>query len=63
MTKGLPLVSTPEGRDLLDALAAELAVEPAGLVELLRASEQHSGKLRRKGLFQAFDVILARERR
>jgi hypothetical protein len=58
VSETLPLIGTTQGRELLEALADELSVNPSGLLDLLRASEQHSGKLRRKGLFQAFDVIL-----
>ena len=54
----LPLISTMAGIQTLHRLAAELSVPPEALIDLLRAADAHSGKLRRKGLFQAFDGIL-----
>lgn len=58
MTEATPIIATARGRELLESIAAELEVNAGPLSELLRASQRHSGQLRRKGLFQAFDAIL-----
>lgn len=53
-----PILASETSQALAEALARELAVAPATLTELVEAAERHSGKLRRKGLFQAFDTAL-----
>ncbi len=58
MTEATPIIATTRGRELLKSIAAELEVNAGPLSELLHASQRHSGQLRRKGLFQAFDAIL-----
>lgn len=54
----LPILDSEAGRAALQDLAAERELNPAGLFELLRVSEEREGMIRRKGLFQAFDAVL-----
>jgi hypothetical protein len=53
-----PILSSDTGRLLLDKFANEMALDPEQLLDLINEAERHSGKLRRKGLFQAFDAVL-----
>lgn len=55
----LPAILTSEtGKGLVETLAAEAGLAPELLHALLKATEDQAGKLRRKGLYQAFDQIL-----
>ncbi len=54
----LPMLSTPASEALVEKLAKEMDLDTNLLVELLSAAERHSGALRRKSLFQAFDTLL-----
>lgn len=55
------LIDSDEGREALARLAAEHDVDGDLLVELLLLVGRHSGMLRRRGLFQQLDVLLADE--
>jgi hypothetical protein len=52
------ILASESGNELLADIAFELGVEPDTLLELVSAADTHSGRLRRKGMFQAFDAIL-----
>ena len=52
------ILNSESGSDLLADIASELDIEPRTLLELVSAADAHSGRLRRKGMFQAFDAIL-----
>lgn len=53
-----PMFASEAGQALADRLAREFGVDQTMLNALIEARDRHSGKLRRKGLFQAFDTIL-----
>jgi hypothetical protein len=53
-----PMFASEAGQALIENLATEFEVDRAVLHALLEARDRHSGKLRRKGLFQSFDAIL-----
>ena len=52
------ILASESGSELLAQIASELDVEPEMLLELVSAADAHSGRLRRKGMFQSFDAIL-----
>ena len=54
----VPVLSSDSGKRALVELAAERELDPEAFARLLEAVERHSGKLRRRGLFQEFDAIL-----
>ncbi|MDO3431926.1 hypothetical protein QWJ46_04450 [Rhizobium sp. CBN3] len=56
----LPLLQSAVSQERLHALASEMRLDETLLLELVKAAERHSGMLRRKGLFQAFDAIIDR---
>ena len=53
-----PVLTSQAGKQLLKELAAEFMLNEQDLLDLLRAADEQSGKLRRKGLFQSFDRVL-----
>ena len=56
----LPLLQSPASQEVLRQLATEMDLDEAAFLELLKATAQRAGMLRRKGLFQSFDAILDR---
>jgi hypothetical protein len=56
------LVRSEKGRQLLEALARERGLDPEVLLDLVDAVEEHSGMMRRRGMFLKFDSILDRPR-
>lgn len=52
------ILSSESGNELMADIASELGIEPKTLLGLVGAADAHSGRLRRKGMFQAFDAIL-----
>lgn len=57
---GIPLLDSEAGRQMLNELAAERALDDDCLLQLLKAAEAHQGMVRRRGLYQVFDTILDR---
>jgi hypothetical protein len=54
----VPVLASDAGKRALAELAAERELDQQAFTRLLEAVERHSGKLRRRGMFQEFDAIL-----
>lgn len=55
----IALLSSPEGRERLERICGQRNLDPATLRGLVTAVRSQAGKLRRHGLYAAFDVLLA----
>lgn len=56
------LLRSDKGREVLNALALERGLDSQVLLELVDAVQEHSGMMRRRGMFLKFDSILDRPR-
>lgn len=59
MIRGLPLFEPGDGRDLLKKRCRELKVPINVLEALVEAELRQVGKMRKRGLYEEFDEILA----
>jgi hypothetical protein len=54
-----PLLDSPAGSQIADELCSEFGVERSLIEALITAVQSQAGKVRRRGLFDQFDGLLA----